>query len=252
MAPVPWSADNERGVSALQVLVDWLTSRDAATGQSNYAQWLNGHWDSRQANYDEILGLFEINGIRDRTKHGLALKLGKLKSQVSDARMLMTAHGLEGKTDLEGCDQKLRDDVLRICPSFERLAPVVIPLLPPASAVKPKRSAKPAVSSPLQVHDRDEAEEELHGRQAAENGEPAQPEERQRKRTISSSENDGSGPMSHLQQMYELDLENKRRQNEHEESGRKIERLLMKVRAKKELMELGLSEEQAEHELERI
>lgn len=49
-----------------------------------------------------------------------------------------------------------------------------------------------------------------------------------------------------------LALENKRRQNEHEESSRKIERLLMKARTKKELIALGLSPDQADRELERI
>lgn len=271
MAPaLPWSTDNERGVSALQILVNWLATRDAATEQSNFAQWLHGDCATRKAMHDEILGLLEINGIRDRTQHGLALKLGKLKSEVSEARMLMTAHGLGGRTDLEGCNLKLRGEVLRICSSFELLAPVVIPLLPPMSAVQHKKTtARKRKSDTPRAKDAEEPEaeeelcqagdEELHERPTAETAEPpakrpTKPDAgpRMEESARSSTEDNGAGFMSHVQQMHALELENKCRQNEHEESRRKIERLLMKARAKKELMALGVSAEQADRELEII
>lgn len=72
----------------------------------------------------------------------------------------MTAHGLGGRTDLEGCSLKLRGEVLRICSSLEVLVPAVISLLPLMSAEQHKSPTAKKKSDTPHASDPEEPEAE--------------------------------------------------------------------------------------------
>lgn len=250
MVVKPWNAGDERGVSPLQLLEEWLTTRDADASEDNCTRWFNSDELVRKAMCDEILSLFEAKGIRDRTKHGIVIKIGKMKAAVSDARQILLTNGFTDTTNLDGCSEKTKTEVLKRCPNFERLAPVMTSFWHSRDAGGPISKKKlPKVKNKLRkatsatmgandlTRDLDDAKQDVGKRKRA---------------RLISGDTFGDESLCHVEQIHALDLENKRHQNEHEESNRKIERLVRKARAKKELLDLGMLDEQVERELQRI
>lgn len=119
-----WHTDHVRDQSSLDVLLSWLTDK------SNYARWKRScqptSAKSSAVVCTEIRNLMRAQGIEHRSNAGIRRKILLLEDMMARAIKFLAGQGLRGLTTLGDCEQAVKTKVLRICPEFERLAPVMV------------------------------------------------------------------------------------------------------------------------------
>lgn len=118
-----WQSDHVRDKSSLDVLLSWLTSK------SNYARWKESRQPSgRFSNAEvctEIRNLMRAQGIQHRSNNSIRRKVLLLEDSIAKAHKFLVSKGLGRLETLGDCEQELKYKILRLCPEFERLSPVV-------------------------------------------------------------------------------------------------------------------------------
>lgn len=116
----PWHTDRVRGKSSFDIVMPWLTNK------ANYARWKRSASSTLRAMIcAEINELLRAEGILHRSVEGIRRKIINMEKDMAEAQRSLSQNGFRGLTTLEGCDQKIKDEVLAICPDFELLAPVM-------------------------------------------------------------------------------------------------------------------------------
>lgn len=120
--PLPrWDSDRVRGKSSLDVLITWLRTGD------NYVRWRSARAKSpitKEMLCTEMNSLLQEQGIHYRKNLDIRKKLWLVEDTVTKANQLMAENG---KESLDDCDALLRTSILRLCPQFETLAPIMKP-----------------------------------------------------------------------------------------------------------------------------
>lgn len=124
---VRWTTDRVRDKSSWDVLLDWLAT------EGNYARW-SDEKQPKDVLYKEILGALAEQGIHHRSDKNVYSKVWHVEKTLEAAQALLVSNGIGGDVDLSRCDSRLKYKIMRTCPNFERLAPVM--------TVKSKRRKK--------------------------------------------------------------------------------------------------------------
>lgn len=124
---VRWTTDRVRDKSSWDVLLDWLAT------EGNYARW-SDEKQPKDVLYKEILGALAEQGIHHRSDKNVYSKVWHVEKTLEVAQSLLVSNGIGGDVDLSRCDSRLKYKIMRTCPNFERLAPVM--------TVKSKRRKK--------------------------------------------------------------------------------------------------------------
>lgn len=116
----PWHNDRVRGKSSFDIVLPWLNDK------ANYARWKRSASSTlRTTICAEINERLRAEGIQHRSVEGIRRKIMNMEKDVAEAQRFLSHNGFRGLTSLEACDQKIKDEVLAICPDFRLLAPVM-------------------------------------------------------------------------------------------------------------------------------
>lgn len=119
---VHWEHEHGRdNKSSIQILLDWIKSND------NNERWKSGR-SSRKHLKAEAMRPLLVNGIESRSKAEINAKIRSLEKSMTLAKRLLTENGLRGLVSIDLCtNMQLAVQILRCCPYFRELAPVMTP-----------------------------------------------------------------------------------------------------------------------------
>lgn len=116
----PWDDDCVREKTSMQVLLEWLQ-----TG-SKYELWRVFPMH-REAYGKQVRAALEAQGIRHRSVENINKKIRYLEVSMKHAKEYLREIGLPGLVTLGLCDRDVKLEILRRCPEFEALAPLMTP-----------------------------------------------------------------------------------------------------------------------------
>lgn len=115
-----WDADRVRAQSSQQVLLQWIAT------EVNCERWSSGV-ETKDALCSEINALLHAQGIDHRTNADIRGKIWELEMSMASAMEVLAENGCPGLETLRDCaEERVKAAVLRCCPHFELLAPVII------------------------------------------------------------------------------------------------------------------------------
>lgn len=140
---VAWDADIVDGRSSWDVLLAWLAD-------GNYDRWVDDTADPKKIPKKilchEFSDLLKARGYRERSAATTFHKIWTLERSVGHAKHLLEEAGQAGLESLEGCHEELSKTVLRYCPYFAQLAPIMKSLK--SSPLETFSSKKPREQGP--------------------------------------------------------------------------------------------------------
>lgn len=118
----PWDSDRVKSKSSLDVLLEWITTGD------NYARWQDRSLQKKTL-CEEIQTLLLEQGIKHRSEQDIHKKIQALEKSVKAAKRLIMHSGNDGSiTSIEHFhNDSLEQKILKECPIFNTLAPVMVP-----------------------------------------------------------------------------------------------------------------------------
>lgn len=123
---LPWDMDRvkDKGKSSLDVLLEWIT-----TG-ANYARWRDGSIE-KSSLCSEIQTLLQEQGIKHRNEQDIRNKIQAFEKSIKAAKRMIIRSGKdENITAVESFENDtLEQKILKECPIFNTLAPVMVPHL---------------------------------------------------------------------------------------------------------------------------
>lgn len=237
MAP-KWKCDGNQSMSgrtSLIVLIEWL----ACVG--NYARFQA----EPSAACDDVLAYLKTYGIRYRNKAGVKEKVLSLQAEVAGASGYLHNNGYVGTSNFEGWIEKDKESFEKKYPNFKILPPSVISVLLPLNASDSSSAAVGSDSSALEITSSvSNTEEDDNDDEGFEILETIKIEP--------TSINIDRGKRALLELEYQEkrdEIDHKKRMRTHESNMSILEWTVARAKAKQDLMNTGMSEEQAEQNL---
>lgn len=115
---VTWDGDIVDGKSSWDVLLEWLAD-------GNYDRWVDDAAGPKKGLCRELSDLLKTRGYRERSAPTTFYKIWTLERSVAHAKHMLEAAGQGGLESLQSCDDELTKKVLRHCPYFAQLAPIM-------------------------------------------------------------------------------------------------------------------------------
>lgn len=115
---VAWDGDIVDGKSSWDVLLEWLAD-------GNYNHWVDDAAGSKKGLCRELSDLLKERGYRERSTATTFYKIWTLERSVAHAKHMLEEAGEGALKSLESCNEQLKKRILRHCPYFEQLAPIM-------------------------------------------------------------------------------------------------------------------------------
>lgn len=134
--PTSWDSDRVKDKTSFEVLLDWFSK------PQNYARWKSAHRGgtiSKARLCEEINRRMHKQDITCRSDGGIQRKVYQVFKCMASANELLKENGMKPQVSLGECEESLKREILRLCPYFEILAPVMNESL---ERVLSKRSAR--------------------------------------------------------------------------------------------------------------
>lgn len=143
-----WSNDRRHGKSSIEVTLDWLAEGN------NLGRWQSGV-EQKKCLSKEIARLLHAQELQHRTDLQVQCMVRSILRSLAKAKKLLEQENLEGATTLDACEGALRDEILKVCPYFEKLAVLMPRLAEPVPTSGRTSSRARAQAEPAMTHPED-------------------------------------------------------------------------------------------------
>lgn len=143
---VAWEADSVDGKSSWDLLLEWLK-------EGCYDRWANEP-GAKGAICADFVAMLKARGNHCRSAATTFTKIWNIEKSVAHCKHWLEEGGHDGVETLESCGEQLKRKVLRHCPHFEQLAPIMKDLKSsplPSPSSKKARERSPAGERPKKV-----------------------------------------------------------------------------------------------------